>query len=247
MCFGLVLSFIPSALCVEILTHFSPRSSAKVFRAGTIGVEKERRQGNSNGETSERWSFITGKLYFFSIGWVFQRQTQSRAAVLFVENHAAFELNTILGVGVSPASQFVHIYEHSSIYSLYSYMPARKGLIILGNLYLLIGSKRTNGFFSDYANKRRNFHSPSFVSVPREPHSRFGASCVRVGEKTAFLCKTVRLLWWLDGENVIIPCLMCANVRRVALKPMDGVWKMEIFVLSFLRLGFQQKAFLLLK
>lgn len=105
-------------------------------------------------------------------------------------------------------------YLWAQFHLLIVFIHARKGLIILGNLYLLIGSERAN-FYCDCANKKENFASLFstlyFRSMKLDSRlAGFSRSCTAA--------QTDRLLWWLDGGSVIIPCIMCdVNVLKFHL------------------------------
>lgn len=129
-----------------------------------------------------------------------------------MKNHAAFvEIGTReVGVEGRLLTLAVNgVYLWAQFHLLIVFIHARKGLIILGNLYLLIGGRAASGFFCDSTNKGKLQLRLYFRSVKR----------IHVWLPLGFenSRKTDRLLWSLDGGNIIIiPCIMCAQETRTA-------------------------------
>lgn len=89
----------------------------------------------------------------------------------------------------SPSLLLLFVYLWAQFHLLIVVIQARKGLIILGNLYLLIGSERVK-FFCDYANIRKL--PRLFISVSWIPHSRLaGYSSLLASWKTIMTTG-----WW---------------------------------------------------
>lgn len=114
----------------------------KNFSLLSSGKSRKTNGGNSNGEMTIIYK--REKLYFHSIENIIKADTKQKYSYKgFVKNHAAF---VEIGETVGTQGELAHSYPQYFLYLwaqshlLIVFIHARKGLIILGNLYLLIGS-----------------------------------------------------------------------------------------------------------